>query len=648
MQRDTEEPSLIARRLLFGNPEKMLALLSSDGSKLSYLAPVDGVLNVWVGPADRPRDARPVTGEKVRGVPGYCWAHTSEHLLYWQDTDGDENWHLYAVDLRSGAIRDLTPIPQVQARIEMLSRRTTTKIVIGLNDRDPKAHDFYVLDIESGERTLLVRNDESFVGLLCDLDLAPRVTSRMTSDGGEQYLLREAGAWKPFFEVGLEDSASTRWLEADGRHVTLIDSRQRNTGAVKRFDTISGRFELLAEDPRAEPQWFLVHPTERRLQAVAFNYERVAWKVLDPAIAADIELLSGFLDADFHVVSRTTDDRFWMIAFHRDANPVHYYRYDREARRLHFLFSNHPELDATPLVQMRPVVIPSRDGLDLVSYLSLPADRDRDGRPDEPLPMALVVHGGPWGRDVWANNATHQWLANRGYAVLSVNFRASTGFGKAFTNAGNRERGAAMHDDLLDAVDWSVREGIARRDAIAIMGGSYGGYATLVGLTFTPEVFACGIDLVGPSNLVTLLESIPPYWAPQLELFASRVGDPRTPEGREFLASRSPLTFADRIRRPLLIAQGANDPRVKRSESDQIVHALQAKGIPVTYVSYPDEGHGFQRPENRLSFNAIAEAFLSRCLGGRCEPVGDDFAGSSVTILAGAEYLPGLNSGNAR
>jgi dipeptidyl aminopeptidase/acylaminoacyl peptidase len=293
---------------------------------------------------------------------------------------------------------------------------------------------------------------------------------------------------------------------------------------------------------------------------------------------------------------------------------------------------------------MHPFVIPSRDGLNLVSYYTLPlgSDSDDDGIPDAPLPAVLAVHGGPWGRDVWGYNAQHQWLANRGYAVLSVNFRASTGFGKAFVNAGNREWGHKMHDDLIDAVEWAVEAGIADRDKIAIMGGSYGGYATLAGLTFTPETFACGVDIVGPSNLVTLLETTPPYWKPQIEMLTSRVGDHRTKEGRAFLKKCSPLTYADKICRPLLIGQGANDPRVKQAEADQIVGAMQEKDIPVTYVLYSDEGHGFARPENRMSFNAVAEAFLAECLGGRFEPVGDDFQGSTIGVPVGAKGVPGL------
>lgn len=301
-------------------------------------------------------------------------------------------------------------------------------------------------------------------------------------------------------------------------------------------------------------------------------------------------------------------------------------------------------LAGLPLQPMHDVVIPARDGLELVSYYTLPraADPDGDGRATQASPMVLLVHGGPWARDTYGLNGTHQWLANRGYAVLSVNFRGSTGFGKAFTNAGDLQWGRAMHDDLIDAVEWAVAQGITESDKVAIMGGSYGGYATLAGLTMTPDVFACGVDIVGPSNLVTLLESIPPYWAPMKAMFASRVGDLDTEEGRALLIERSPLTHVENIQRPLLIGQGANDPRVKQAESDQIVTAMQEREIPVTYVLYPDEGHGFARPQNRLSFNAVTEAFLGECLGGRVQPVGSDFDGATLQIEAGLDELPAI------
>ncbi len=349
-------------------------------------------------------------------------------------------------------------------------------------------------------------------------------------------------------------------------------------------------------------------------------------------------------DGDITVSSRTLDDKTWVVAFLMDNGPTRFYLYDRGAGKARFLFTDRKELEGQPLQKMHPQLVKTRDGLELVCYLTLPpgSDADGTGRPKHAVPMVLDVHGGPWGRDRWGFDPMHQLLANRGYAVLSVNFRGSTGFGKKFLNAGNREWAAKMHDDLIDAVDWAIKEKIAQPDKVAIMGGSYGGYATLVGLTFTPEKFACGVDIVGPSNLVTLLNTIPAYWAPAMQLFKDRVGDHTTAEGKRFLEERSPLTHVGKIRRPLLIGQGANDQRVKQAESDQIVKAMQEHKIPVTYVLFPDEGHGFARPPNRLAFNAVTEAFLAQHLGGRYEPIGTAFEDSTITVPAGADDVPGL------
>jgi dipeptidyl aminopeptidase/acylaminoacyl peptidase len=388
-----------------------------------------------------------------------------------------------------------------------------------------------------------------------------------------------------------------------------------------------------------------LEPRTRAPQAYVVNYLKPEITTLGPAVTADVAFLTGKVGESFDVVSRTLDDSKWIVVTDDPQSPATSHLYDRKARTLTKLFEQRPQLAGAPLVPMEAVEIKSRDGLTLVSYLSLPpgADKNADGRPDAPVPLVLNVHGGPWSRDGYGFDPEHQWLANRGYAVLSVNFRGSTGFGKSFVNAGNREWAGKMHDDLLDAVQWAVSEKVTTADKVAIYGGSYGGYATLVGVTFTPDAFACGVSIVGPSNLNTLLATIPPYWKSFFEEFATRVGDPRTEEGKKLLSARSPLTRVDAIKRPLLIAQGANDPRVKQAESDQIVAAMKAKNLPVTYVLYPDEGHGFARPQNRTSFYAISEGFLSSCLGGRYEPIGDDFDGASLKVLEGATYVPGLS-----
>jgi len=641
-----QQPPLIPRQALFGNPDKANVQISPDGQRISFLAPVEGVLNVWVGPAENPDAAKPITQDKGRGIRAYFWAYTSKHVLYLQDKDGDENWRVYVVDLPSGQVKDLTPAKGVQARVDAVSHKFPTEVLISLNDRNPQLHDIYRVNIETGEKKLLIGN-EGYVGFLTDDDYNVRFAWRVTADGGTEGLERTAdGQWKPFMKISQEDALTTNpaGFDKSGQVLYLIDSRDRNTAAFTTIDLKTGKQTVVAEDPRADISDVMAHPVERTVEAVAFTVERKQWKILDRSVESDFAYLRTVADGDFEVISRTLDDKQWIVLYEMDAGPVRFYHYDRPAKKARFLFTNRKALEGLPLAKMHPVTIKSRDGLDLVSYLTLPVGSSKFGqpRPDRPLPMVLLVHGGPWYRDSWGYNGYHQWLANRGYAVLSVNFRGSTGLGKSFINAANREWGGKMHDDLVDAVQWAINEGIADPKKVAIMGGSYGGYATLVGMTFTPELFACGVDIVGPSNLVTFMEAIPPYWKPMLDLFVARIGDHRTEEGREFLLKRSPLTYVDKIRRPLLIGQGANDPRVKKAESDQIVKAMQGKKIPVVYVYFPDEGHGFARPENSMAFNGITEAFLAKHLGGRYEPIEDDFAGSTVQVPVGAEQIPGV------
>ncbi|HWR26290.1 MAG TPA: S9 family peptidase [candidate division Zixibacteria bacterium] len=633
--------TLIPRQVLFGNPDRASPLLSSDETKIGYLAPVNGVLNVWVGPAEDPAAAKPVTNDTSRGIRTYFWAYTNKHILYLQDKNGDENWRLNSVDLITGQNRDLTPVEGVRAQIQEVSFKFPDEMLVGLNDRNPQYHDIYRVNIDTGERSLVQKN-EGFLGFITDDDYKIRFAMRFTSDGGNEMLKKmDNGSFEQFAKIELDDTLTTSPIGFDrtGRLLYMMDSRGRDTAALTAIDIDTGISAMLAHDARADLSGALIHPTEKNVQAAAFTYERRQWQVLDDSIAKDMSYLRTVADGDMEVVSRTLDDKRWVVAYVTDDGPVLYYLYDRDEKKAQFLFTNRKALEGLPLAKIRPVIIKARDGLDMVSYLTLPSWMKAS---EKPLPMVLFVHGGPWARDEWGFNPWHQWLANRGYAVLSVNYRGSTGFGKKFVNAGNMEWGGKMHDDLIDAVQWAVKEGIADPERIAIMGGSYGGYATLVGMTFTPDRFACGVDIVGPSNLVTLLNTIPPYWVPEVEQMKKRVGDYTSEEGRELLRSRSPLTYADRIKKPLLIGQGANDPRVKQNESDQIVKAMQAKNINVTYVLYPDEGHGFVRPENRISFNAVAEAFLSKCTGGRFEPVGADFAGSTITVQVGREQIPGL------
>ncbi len=639
------EIPLISREALFGNPSRTGGQISPDGRWLGFIAPRDGVLNVWIAPRENPADARPVTNDRNRGIRGFSFAYTNEHILYSQDVGGDENFQVFATSFVTGTTRELSP-KGARASIAQISRRFPSEVVISHNQRDPRLFDLYRVNLRTGQSERSFENDR-FVSFLIDDNFILRFAGIQTRDGGNEWFIRMGTGWQSWAKIPQEDSLTTApaGFTFDGHVLYMLDSRERNTGALYAIDTRTGERTLLREDARADVTGTLSDPMTGVVQATSATYLRSGWQALDPTIQKDLDRLKQLAgDGEFGIASRTLDDRTWVVVLSRSDAPTTFHLYDRASGEITFWFNTRPELEGQPLAKMWPVEIPTRDGFVMPSYYTLPtgSDADGDGKPERPVPMVLLVHGGPWARDFYGLNAQHQWFANRGYATLSVNFRGSTGFGKAFVNAGDREWGRKMHDDLLDGVAWAAAQGIADRERVAIMGGSYGGYAALAGVTFTPTDFACGVSIVGPSNLNTLLASIPPYWEPIKRQFSTRVGDPETAEGRALLEERSPLNFIDRIQRPLLIGQGANDPRVKQAESDQIVRAMQAKSIPVTYVLFPDEGHGFARPQNRLAFNAVAEAFLGNCLGGRVQPIGDDFAGSSITVPNGAALLDGL------
>jgi dipeptidyl aminopeptidase/acylaminoacyl peptidase len=639
----------IPRSKLFGNPERAMVRLSPDGRYLSWLAPVGGVMNVWVAPKSKPSTARAVTSDAKRGIRFYGWSLESRHVIYMQDTDGDENWHLYATDTETSETKDLTPYAGVNARWMGQSWNRPGTFAIGMNDRDAAWHDLYLVDIGSGQRTLVFENTGQYGGMTLDRDLGLRLLEKPEPDGGRTIYRLDGGKTEPWLRIPHADNLTTGidGFTADGRTLYLTSSLGRDKSALYAVDWASGAQSLLAEHDKVDIGRVLTHPVTYEAEAYGTHYLTGDWHALNPSMAKTFETLERDYDPQFDIVSRTRDDDVWILTANKPERPGQYHIYDRVTGRIDFLFDSRPELASERLAKMHPVVIPSRDGLELVSYLTLPAWIDR-ARPLAPLPMVLNVHGGPWSQDTYSYDPENQWLADRGYAVLSVNFRASTGFGKSFITAGDGEWAGKMHDDLLDAVAWAILEGIADKDKVAIMGGSYGGYATLVALTFTPTVFACGVDIVGPSNLETLLATVPPYWAAFFETLARAVGDPRTEAGQSLLRDRSPLHRADKIERPLLIAQGANDPRVKQAESDQIVAAMCAKGLPVTYVLYPEEGHGFAVPENRISFYAIAEAFLAAHIGGRAEPIGQAFKGARLSVPEGAEAIPELASALSR
>ena len=642
-----EPPPLIERTVLFGNPLRFQGRLSPDGEQMSFRAPLDGVMNLWVGKRGDFANVRAITNDTGRGIPAHFWALDSKHVLYIQDQGGDENWHLYSVDLDSGEIIDLTPYEGVQAQVIAQSEEAPGVVIVGMNDRDAKWHDVYRVDLATGERTLLAENS-GFAAILVDNKLDVRLAAEPTPSGGYTILQMSADEWQPLFEIPFEDAQTTNILgfDAENQGVYMLDSRGRNTSALVHMNLADQTLTTIAESDRVDIGAVLIDPRSHKPFAYSLELIRPEWHAIDLGYTDTIAKLNSQLTGGSQILAQSLDNRYWTVyTDESDRSPV-YKVFDASTGELSELFVTNPKLNQETLAKMHGVVIPSRDGKDLVSYLTLPVDSDpdQDGRPESPVPLVMLVHGGPWGRDAYGYDGTVQWLANRGYGVLQVNFRSSTGFGKDFLNAGNEEWAGAMHNDLLDAKHWAVEKGITRADTVAIMGGSYGGYATLVGLTFTPDEFSCGVDIVGPSNLVTLLESIPPYWESFRNQFARAIGDPETERGRSLLKERSPLTHVDKITKPLLIGQGANDPRVKQAESDQIVEAMKSRDIPVTYVLYPDEGHGFQKPENNLSFFAVAEAFLAECQGGRFQSLGDDFAGSSIQIPHGEEFVPGIAS----
>ncbi len=634
-------PSLIPRRLLFAAPERARVTISPDGKLIAFLGPVDGVLNVWLAPVGDPAAARPLTRITDRDVQYQLWwPHDNRHVVFFREQGGDENWQAHRVDIATGEIRALTPGPGVKSYVQQVSAHFPGEMLIAHNQRDKRYSDIYRINVASGESTLLQRND-AFAWMFSDPQFRVPWGVRYRPDGGfDMVKVGGEDTGSLFRRIEAADTFTTQPIEIsdDGRTLYWRDSKDRDRAAIVAQDLESGRLSVMAEDAEADFAEPMLDPVSRVPIAAPAVYTKRRWQTLDPAASGDLERMVTSGEGELAWFGTSNDRGNWIGYVEPAGAPGRYIHYERSSGRVRRLFSSRPALESAPLVPLRPLVVSARDGLKLVCYLSQP----REAAAGRPGPMVLLVHGGPWGRDFPDFNTTHQWLANRGYSVLSVNFRGSTGFGKSFVNAADREWAGKMHDDLIDAVDWAIAQRIADPARIAIYGASYGGYSALVGATFTPQKFVCAVDLFGISNLVTFVNAIPPYWRSWESIWKVRMGDHTTEEGRRFLASRSPLTFVDRIVRPLLIGQGANDVRVTVAESDQIVAEMQRRNIPVTYVHYSDEGHGFRRVENRRSFTAVVEAFLAQHLGGSCEPVGEDFAGSSIEFRAGRNLIPSL------
>ena len=634
---------LVPRETFFGDPDVAWAQLSFDGASVAYIAPVDGVRNLWVAPIADPRAGRPVTRVTERPIGFFFqWAYTNRHLVFFEERDGDENWRASSVDIQDGTIVPLTPPRGVRALLQEVSQRFPREMLFSHNEREKQFFDIFRVDIVTGKSTRLYENHR-FAWLVTDSSFQLRLGLRFLKDGSVEVLERRpSGAWMPFMTIARGEVDATRLLDfsADGKTLYVFDTRDRDKAALMAVDAATRRARVITVDPDADVTRALLHPATRRPLAASAMVDRRRWRAVDATFAADLNTIQSSTTGDIDLIGLSADASRVMVLLQHDAASPEFAVYDRATRRVRPLFKARSRLDGVPLRPLEPVTFPARDGLKLQGYLTRPAPDARN------VPMVLVIHGGPYARDEWGYNSTHQWLANRGYAVLSINYRGSTGFGKAFVTAADREWGGKMHDDLIAGVDWAVGRGIADPKRVGFLGGSYGGYAALTAATKTPEVFACIVDIYGIANLLTFMAAIPPYWGPMFSIWKNRLGDPDTEEGRAFLRERSPLTHIDRAFRPILIVQGLEDVRVTRAESEQMVAVLKQRNVPVTYVVFPDEGHGFSKPKNQIAFRAVTEAFLVKHLGGAAEPIdrARDFAGSSITIETGANLIPGLES----
>ena len=620
------QPPLIDRELFFGDPEISNAQISPDGKFIAFVKPFKGTRNIWVKRTEEPfESAKPVTADAKRPIPAYFWSRDGKYILFVQDQAGDENYNVFAVNPADSpaagqevpASRNLTDAKGVRAQIYAVPRTEPDVIYVGLNDRDKAWHDLYKVKISTGERTLLRQNTERLTGWVFDLKDQLRLATRSAENGDTEILRVDDKGFTKVYSCNVFESCGPVQYHKDGQRVYFETNKGAEIDLTRLilFNPTTGKEELVESDPMNRVDFGNASFSQVSDELISTSYnddrERIYWK--DKAFEADYKLLKKRLPGkEVSFSDSTKDERLWLITAYSDTEPGERYLFDRDTKKLTLQYRVRERLPRTAMAPMKAVRYKSSDGLEIPAYLTLPK-----GLPAKNLPTILVPHGGPWGRDSWGYNGFAQFLANRGYAVLQPNFRASTGYGKKFFDAGNKEWGQKMQDDVTWGAKYLIAEGIADPKRVGIMGGSYGGYATLAGVTFTPDLYAAAVSIVGPSNLITLLDSIPPYWESIRKLFYERMGDPNTPEGKAQLLRQSPLTHADKIKTPLLVVQGANDPRVNKRESDQIVIALRDRGFPVEYLVAPDEGHGFARPVNNMAMFASAEKFLAKYLGGR-------------------------------
>lgn len=622
----SSQPSLIDRELFFGDPEISGAQLSPDGKFIAFIKPFKGTRNVWVKRTEDPFDsAKPITADMKRPVTNYFWSRDGKFILFVQDKGGDENFNVYAVNPADSpaagtdvpSARNLTEVKGVRAFIYAVPRTEPDFMYVGINDRDPAWHDLYKVKISTGERTLMRKNTERVTAWVFDLKDHLRLATRAAENGDNETLRVDDNGFTKVYSCTVFESCAPIQYHKDGQRVYFLTNKGAGTDLAQLilFNPTTGKEEFVESDPLKRVDFGGASFSEVTDELIATSYTdektRIYWK--DKSFEADEKLLKKQLPGrEVSFSDSTKDEQLWLITAYSDTEPGERYLFDRRTKKLTLQYRLREKLTRASLAPMKPVRFKSSDGLEIPAYLTLPR-----GVPAKNLPAIIVPHGGPWARDGWGYNSFSQFLANRGYAVLQPNFRGSTGYGKKFLDAGNKEWGQKMQDDVTWAAKYLIAEGIADPKRVGIMGGSYGGYATLAGVTFTPDVYAAAVAIVAPSNLITLLESIPPYWEAGRKIFYERMGDPNTPEGKAQLLKQSPLTSAGKIKTPLLVVQGANDPRVNKRESDQIVIALRDRGFPVEYLVAPDEGHGFARPVNNMAMFATAEKFLAKHLGGR-------------------------------
>src|SRR5690242_1361874 len=621
-----QSPPVIDREIFFGDPEIAGAQISPDGTFIAFVKPFKGTRNVWVKKTGDPfTSAKPITADTKRPIPTFFWSRDGKYILFVQDKGGDENFNVYAVNPADSpasgqevpAARNLTDVKGVRAFIYSVPRSEPDAIYVGINDRDPAWHDLYKVKISTGERTLMRKNTERITAYFFDLKDQLRLATRSAETGDTEVLRVDADKFTKVYSCTVFEACGPIRYHKDGERVYFQTNKGSDVDLVRLelFNPTTGKEELVESDPLKHVDFGNASFSEVTDDLIATSYDdervRIYWK--DKNFEADYKNLQKQLPGkEINFGSSTKDEKLWIIAANADTDPGSTYLYDRTTKKLTLQYQAREKLNRAYLASKKPVKYPSSDGLEVPAYLTLPK-----GVAAKNLPAVILPHGGPWARDSWGYNAFAQFLANRGYAVLQPNFRGSTGYGKKFIDAGNKQWGDKMQDDVTWGAKYLIAQGIADPKKIGIMGGSYGGYATLAAVAFTPDVYAVGVSIVGPSNLITLLESIPPYWEPIRKLFYERMGDPNTPEGKAQLLRQSPLTSASKIKTPLLVVQGANDPRVNKRESDQIVIALRDRGFPVEYLVAPDEGHGFARPVNNMAMFAAAEKFLAKYLDGR-------------------------------